>query len=403
MLFLAAMSCRDPVALDPGDRTDPTTTPSPTSGHDTPSPTTTGGGTTTAGYVWDLPDGFPLPVVPDDNPMSDAKVELGRHLFYDRRLSGNRTQSCADCHHQELAFTDGLVVPVGSTGEDGVRNAPSIANAGWFSTLTWVNPILVTFEQQIPVPLFGQEPVELGLGDDALDRWAELSTDPVYEPLFAAAWGDLPTEERVSNETVVKSLATFIRSVVSGDSPYDRTVAGDPTAMSDSAKRGLALFGGERLECTHCHGTFLFDNAVAWEGLAYPQHLFTNDGLYDVGDGAYPPANPGLVAFTSDPSDSGKFRPPSLRNVALTAPYFHDGSAATLDDVLDSYERGGRLTEDGPWAGDGATNPYKNGLLKGFQLTDQERADVLAFLDALTDESLLTDPRYADPWPDELP
>ncbi|MEQ1567908.1 MAG: MbnH family di-heme enzyme [Myxococcota bacterium] len=367
--------------------------------HEHPPPAPTTDDTTDAGFTWDLPTGFPVPVVPADNPMSAAKIELGRHLFYDPRLSGNETQACADCHLQELAFTDGRVVPEGSTGDPGVRNSPSIANAAWFSTLTWVNPVLVTLEQQIPVPLFGEGPVELGLSGHELERWDELGADPVYAPLFADAWGELPVEERVTNETVVKSLATFVRATVSGDSPYDRYVGGDPAAMSAAAIRGLALFGGERLECTHCHGTFLFDSAVAWEGLQYPQHLFTNDGLYNIdGAGAYPPDNPGLVTFTGELRDTGKFRPPSLRNVAVTGPYFHDGSVATLEEVIAIYERGGQLVESGPFAGDGATNPYKSGFLAGFTLTDTERTDLVAFLEALTDESLLVDPRLADPW-----
>lgn len=355
--------------------------------------------TTDDGYVWELPGGFPLPNVPDDNPMSGPKFELGRHLFYDRRLSGNGTQSCADCHHQDKAFTDGLTVPIGSTGEPGLRNAPSIANAAYAASLTWASPVLVTLEQQIPLPMFGELPVELGLSGHEDEVWQALAVDPVYQDLFQDAF---PTDDGaadVSTETVVFALASFVRGVMSGDAPYDRYVAGDDTAMSASAVRGLSLFAGERLECTHCHGTFLFGSNVDFDGLAFPERVFHNDGLYDVdGDGGYPPTDPGLIHSTGLAQDMGRFKPPSLRNVAVSAPYFHDGSTATLDEVLTAYARGGRLVEDGPWAGDGAGNPYKSGLLAGFTLTDEERADLLAFFDALTDETLLSDPRLSDPW-----
>jgi len=352
--------------------------------------------TAAAGYSWQIPDGFPIPRVPVDNPMTDDKVELGRTLFYDPRLSGNGRQRCADCHLQRYAFTDGKVLPLGSTGQPGRRNSPSIVNTAYAGSLTLADPTVGALEDQIPKPMFGEDPVELGLADAEDVVWSNLDLDPKYQGLFEAAWPDDPT---VTRDRVVDSLAAFVRSVISADSPYDRYLAGDDAAMSDSAKRGLTLFSSERLGCTQCHGTFLLSNNIDYEGLPAPQVVFHNDGLYDIdGTGAYPPNDTGLMRVTGLATDMGRFKPPSLRNVAVTAPYFHDGSAATLDEVIDSYERGGRLLTDGPDAGDGSQNPYKSGFITGFTLTADERADLIEFLNALTDQSLLTNPRWSDPW-----
>lgn len=352
-------------------------------------------------YAWELPHRFPRPQVPEDNPMSAEKVELGRHLFYDDRLSGNGTQSCASCHFQELAFADGEVTPVGSTGETIPRNSPGLGNVAYYSTLTWPSPILEALETQLLVPIFGEFPVELGAtGNEELilDR---LRDEPVYAPLFTAAFPDDADPYTWNN--IVKALASFVRTMISGDSPYDRYVyQGQDDALSESARRGLALFFTERLECHHCHAGFLMSKAVKYEGSRFVEKNFANIGLYNLDqDGSYPPGGQGLFEFTGDPRDKGKFRSPSLRNVALTAPYMHDGSIATLEEVIRHYEAAGRVIEAGPNAGDGRANPNKSGFIIGFELTDQERADLIAFLESLTDESFVTDPRFSSPWPAE--
>jgi len=347
-------------------------------------------------FAW-VPDSLPTPLVPDDNPMTAAKALLGRHLFYDTRLSGNQTQACASCHLQELAFTDGDPVSAGSTGQHTPRNSMSLANVAYSTTYTWANPVLLTLEQQMLVPLFGDDPVELGLRgleDPLIER---LRGEPRYAPLFADAFPDAADPFTLTN--VTHALASFERSLLSGNSPYDRYTGGDTDALSESAKRGAALFSSERLECFHCHAGFNFQDSVAYAGKPPRSGIFHNTGLYNLdGEGAYPPGNTGLHAFTGVAADMGRFRVPTLRNIAVTAPYMHDGSIATLSGVLDHYAAGGRTIPDGPHAGVGRENPYKSGFIRGFELTAEERADVIAFLESLTDEEFLTDPDLADPW-----
>ena len=173
--------------------------------------------------------------------------------------------------------------------------------------------------------------------------------------------------------------------------------------MSAAAQRGEQHFFSERLECFHCHGGYAFTGTVNDMGKAFPEVEFHNTGLYNIGGrGGFPRENPGLMDFTQRKEDEGKFKAPTLRNIALTAPYMHDGSIATLDGVIDHYAAGGRTIVSGPHAGDGSTNPNKSEFINGFELTAGERQDLLAFLHSLTDSAFVTDPRFADPWPDTL-
>lgn len=348
-------------------------------------------------WEWNLPPGFPEPWVPEDNPMSAAKVELGHHLFYDTRLSANETQSCASCHEQARAFADGKVVPTGSTGSVLLRNSMHLTNAGYSFPLTWANPLLPTLEQQIMVPLFGENPVELGVSGHEDEILGRLRDDPLYQALFAAAFPE--AEDPYTFEKIRQALACFVRTMISGNSPYDRYNDGDTTALTEQQLRGLELFHSEALQCHHCHFGFNLSGATKHAGTVHDSFAYHNTGLYDVdGQGSYPLGNQGLIEITFEPADMGKFRAQTLRNIAVTGPYMHDGSVATLADVLAIYERGGRLIEDGPNAGDGAGNPHKSGFVSGFVLTEQERADLLAFLEALTDDEFLSDPRFADPF-----
>jgi cytochrome c peroxidase len=350
------------------------------------------------GYVWDLPRNFPEPRVPASNPMSEAKADLGRHLFYDRRLSGNGTQSCATCHEQERAFTDGRPQAVGSTGEVHPRGSMSLVNVAYASALTWGNPSITRLEDQALVPMFSTHPLELGLQRDDAALLARLRTGPGYEALFTQAFG--VGSDPFSLDHVTQALATFERTIVSARSPYDRYHGErDDTAISAAARRGETLFFSQPLSCFRCHGGFTFSGAVDFEGRREGDVTFHNTGLYNLaGALSYPPPNTGIHEFTHQAKDVGKFKAPTLRNIAVTAPYMHDGSIATLDDVLAHYAAGGRTIANGPYQGIGHDNPNKNPIVRGFALRAGQREDLLAFLRSLTDEAVLHDPRFANPW-----
>lgn len=344
-------------------------------------------------YVWKLPTGFPTPRVPADNPMTEEKVQLGRRLFFDVRLSRNETQSCASCHDPARAFTEPLVTSQGSTGETHRRNSQGLANVAYATSLTWANPLLTTLEAQALVPLFGKEPVELGFGDREEELLGRLRAVPELEAEFQRAFPE--AAEPVSVATLTRALASFQRSLISGNSAYDRYVYGNEVeAMTRQQKRGMELFFSERLECDHCHSGFNFQDATVHETTSEPILPFHNTGLYNEdGQGTYPAKDPGLIELTGRPEDMGRFRAPSLRNVAVTGPYMHDGSLATLSDVLDHYAAGGhaRLVSGGE------ASPLQSGFVRGFTLTAQEKEDVLAFLESLTDTEFLTDPRFSAP------
>jgi cytochrome c peroxidase len=333
--------------------------------------------------------------------MSEAKVELGRFLFYDTKLSGNQTQSCGTCHLQELAFTDGLAQAEGSTGEIHPRSSMSVANAGYAASLTWANPAVVLLEAQALVPMFGEDPVELGMANMEDELLRRMREDSDYPDMFAAAFPE--KDDPIDLDSITKAIASFQRALTSFNSRFDQ----GSEALTLSEQRGAALFFGgtteagvpDALECFHCHGGFLLSQSVDHDGSEFNQQTFINNGLYNLdSDGSYPTGNEGLFDMTNDPADKGKFKPPSLRNVAVTAPYMHDGSIATLEEVIDHYARGGRLVEGGPNAGDGFDNPNKSSFLNGFVISEQEKQDLLAFLRTLTDEDLLTNPVFSDPF-----
>jgi len=305
-------------------------------------------------YHWDLPTGFPLPRVPADNPMTAAKVELGRYLFYDQRMSVNRKSSCATCHKQELAFTDGKPVAVGTTGEHHTRGAMSLVNVAYSTALTWNTAGVNKLEDQALVPMFGEHPLELGQrpGDGFL---LSLRASAKYQVLFEKAFSEETDRFTIAN--VVKAIACFERSIVSARSPYDRYhYDRDDNAVSDSAKRGEILFFSQPQSCFRCHGGANFGGG----------REFHNTGL--------------------STSDATTFQAPTLRNIAVTAPYMHDGGLADLDAVIDHYAAGGH------------DNPHKDPLIAGFHLTAEQRRDLIAFLQSLTDEAVLHDPRFASPW-----
>jgi cytochrome c peroxidase len=351
------------------------------------------------GLTLELPAHFPPPQAPADNPLTTAKAELGRFLFYDKRLSGNGRQACASCHRPELAFTDGRVNSIGSTGEAHPRNAQSLANVTYNATLTWANPALVSLEAQLLVPLFGTSPVEMGLNDANKDEVMQrLRSDAAYQARFAQAFPDGADPFGWGN--VAKAIASFQRSLISGRSKFDQYRQGQAT-LSDAEERGRVLFFGEKAECFHCHGSFNLNDQVVHAGSrpGFVETPFHNTGLYNIdGKGAFPAPNRGIYESSFKPDDMGRFRAPSLRNVAVTAPYMHDGSIGTLAEVLDFYAAGGRNITQGPFAGDGRANPFKSGLVTLIRLSEQDKADLIAFLQTLTDHEFLNNPAISDPF-----
>ncbi len=361
---------------------------------------------TPGGFEWQLPPGFPPPRVPEDDPMSAETVTLGRHLFYDQRLSGNETMSCASCHQQALAFTDGRQVSVGSTGDVLPRSAQTLANVGYQPVLTWADHNQRALATQALIPMFAEDPVELGLSGIEEELFDRLRADDTYQSLFAEAFPDEADPFTVGNAT--RAIASFQRTLISGNSPEDRFRRGDPNALSASAQIGRTLFFSDQVGepgCVKCHSghnqVFLTSN-FDFEGRSIPHIQFDNTGLYnltvDGEDGWYPEPNTGLYRITGRPEDMGLFKVPTLRNVALTAPYMHDGSIATLEEVLDHYAAGGRTIESGPYAGVGSENPHKSSLVTGFEVTPEERQALIDYLEALTDQEFVTDPRFSNPW-----
>src|SRR5262245_28877634 len=250
-------------------------------------------------FSWTLPAHFPTPRVPPNNPMSDAKATLGRFLFYDTRLSGNGSQSCATCHEQARAFTDGRGRGLGSTGELHSVGPMSLVNIAYAASLTWGNPTVTRLEDQALVPMYGEHPVELGL--DRHDKWIEaLKRDATYTRLMAVAF---PGErEGLTRTNVVSALATFERAIVSARSPYDRYhFDRDDTAISESAKRGEVLFHSRPLSCFTCHGGVFFSSAMG-SGERHGVPEYHNTGLYNLpGLFSYPANNPALYEITHAP------------------------------------------------------------------------------------------------------
>jgi cytochrome c peroxidase len=336
-----------------------------------------------ADFQWNIPKGFPRPVVPSDNPMSAAKVELGRYLFYDKRMSVNEKESCATCHQQALAFTDGRPVAKGTTGQLHARSSMSLVNVAYATSLTWENPELDSLEKQALTPMLGEDPIELGLKGHEQSFIHKLKGDPIYRRLFPEAFG--PGNDVYSIENVTKAIAAFERTIISMRSPYDwYRWDGDSSAISDSAKRGELLFSSsEKARCFRCHEGWNF-SAARFAGS--PSHSMES-GFFNTGVSLYAAPNRGIVEYTKRPEDTGKFLVPTLRNIALTAPYMHDGSLATLEQVIDHYSAGGKYRD-----------PNKSPIVRPFHLTDSEKRDLIEFLKSLTDRELCRDPRWSNPW-----
>lgn len=348
-------------------------------------------------YDWSLPDGVEPPTTPSDNPQTPEKVELGRHLFYELRLSKNENRACGTCHEQKKAFTDGFHRAVGTDNDLHGHNTLTLTNAGYRSELGWTNMAARTLEQQLLVPLLGEDPIEMGMGGGEAQLLAWLASDDDYAELFAAAFPD--ADEPVTLDNLARAIAAFERTIISVDAPLDRYLRGDEDAISEAAKRGWELFRSPEVGCDRCHGGRDFSSPTDGDGNVIAEVGYHNIGLYDIdGNGSYPESAQGLIAWTGETQDMGRFRIPTLRNLAYTGPYMHDGSVISLADAVGILVAGGRNVQSGPFAGDGRGNPYKSELIEPLELSDAERADLLELLLALSDDGFVTDPRLASPF-----
>ena len=341
------------------------------------------------GFVWQLPQGFPVPRVPPDNPMTPVKVELGRRLFHDPRLSGDGTVACVSCHDPGRAYTDGRARAVGIQGNIHPRSAMSLTNVAYNATLGWDDPALTRLEDQARVPLFNTRPPEMGVAHREDSVLARFKDDHRYRALFLEAFPE--DEDPVSMRNVTYALAAFERTLISGNSPYDRwAYGGEVDALNPDERAGARLFFSRRLSCFRCHAGFNFSGPVVYEGSAEPAALFHNTGLYNEdGHGAYPVPNTGIHRHSGRDADMGKFRAPTLRNIALTAPYMHDGSVPTLEAAVKHYALGGRARYVSPQAHPSQAGAATDPLVAGFVLTPEEQSRLVAFLHALTDASFL--------------
>jgi cytochrome c peroxidase len=305
--------------------------------------------------------GIPFPVSPPDNPPRSAVIDLGRRLFFDKRLSRSNSVSCATCHDPNHGFADSHPVSVGSEGRSGSRNSPTVVNSAFVEPLMW-DGRAGSLEAQTTLAFQSREEFDLPLNEAA----AKLRRQG-YDEQFKEAFGRGLTEGDLS-----KALAAYERSLLAGDSPFDRFVfRKDDEAISPAAKHGFDVF--LTVKCDECH-------LIMTPGLhpfALKVASFTDNEFHNLGIGTdKSEPDPGRYAITGIASDWGAFKTPSLRNVALTAPYFHDGSAATLMQVIEFYERGGKR------------NQYLDKAIRPLVLTLEEKQDLIAFLESLTSSSI---------------
>lgn len=305
-------------------------------------------------WTWNLPPGFPPPVVPTDNPMSAAKVDLGRRLFFDTALSENGRIACASCHQPARAYSDGVAQPRGARGDVLTRNAPTLTNVAYAPALGWTDEGVISLEAQMRRPLLSTHPVEMGLAGRESVVLTRLAEDGSYAAGFSAAFPGQPDAVNLGN--LIRAIACFERTLISGRSAFDRYVFDDDrTAMSEPARRGMKLFYSKRAGCADCHGGLAFSGALRAAGHETATAVYADTG--SGGDGGM------------------RFKVPGLRNVAQTAPYFHDGSRGSLRAVIDFYDRGGDRRR-----------------LKALRLGQREKGDLIAFLESLTDPGFVSPP-----------
>ncbi len=293
------------------------------------------------------PLGLPSIEWPKNNPYSPAKAELGKLLYFDKRLSADGTVSCATCHEPKYGYTDGSAVSTGIRGQKGNRSAPTVINRAFSMAQFW-DGRAATLEEQAKGPI--ANPIEMGNTHDACV--ATIAKIQGYKPLFEKAFGS----DTVNIDRIAMAIATFERTVLSGSAPYDRYKKGDKKAMSPEQVRGMSVFF-DKAKCDRCH-----ENSN-----------FTLNAYSNIGIGMdKPEPDVGRFAETKDPRDWGVFKVPTLREIEHTAPYMHDGSLKTLEEVVDFYDKGG------------IPNKNLDANIRKLNLADQEKKDLVSFLKALS-------------------
>lgn len=317
-----------------------------------------------------------------------SQEQLGQYLFFDTRLSINNTKSCSSCHSPEFAFSDGYRTSVTSFGENVLHNAPSLINAAYLKKYDWANLNATSFETQIKRPLYGNHPIELGLDKHINELQKIFEKDSLYSILFRSAFPD--SNKLFTLAQIETAISTYEKTLVTQSSNFDKG------ELTPSAYNGLKLFTSRRLNCVSCHRPPYFTLATLTDSI---DSVYANIGLYNLENkNEYPKNDNGIYSITHRLKDNGKFKIPSLRNVILTAPYMHDGSVATIDEVIDIYARGGRNIDYGNYKGDGKLNQNKSQLITGFILTKDEKRDLINFLTSLTDSTIFYKQSFKNPF-----
>lgn len=331
-------------------------------------------------YELNLPPDVLEPIIPEDNPLTRGKVVLGKKLYFDKRLSADDTVSCATCHDPKKGFTDGERVAVGIKGQKGARNSPTVLNTAFFDTQFWDGRAL-TLEEQAKQPI--TNPIEMGMPshDAVVEKISNISE---YRTAFKTVFGT----DSITIDQIAQAIASFERTLITFNSPFDRFIAGEDNAISAYAKRGWELFQG-KARCLTCH-----EFTVSYP--FFTDNLFHNIGvaMKDKDFGALarkassPDADPSALAheeasselgrylITKEPKDIGAFKTSGLRDIALTAPYMHDGSEPTLESVVEFYNKGG------------VPNPNLDGGIRPLNLSEEEKMDLVEFMKALTSDDL---------------
>lgn len=336
-------------------------------------------GHVTTPYTLEIPFGFPPMSIPADNPMTEEGVALGRFLFFEERLSGDNTMSCASCHAQAFAFSDnGNQFSTGIDGVQGARTSMVLQNLGWEQRFFW-DGRSATLEEQI------LEPVEnvIEMHETWPNAVAELQADNGYVALFQEAFGSTT----IDRYKTAKAIAQFLRTMISGNSRYDQFQRGEIVLTPDEQQGALLTTfeggfppdvpnGQGGADCFHCH---------PHGGNRFTDGIMRNNGLNEIF------TDLGLGGVTGLPQDQGLFKTPTLRNVAVSAPYMHDGRFNSLEQVIEHYNSGGHPSP--------TISPFMKYTVGGLQLTPEKKSQLIAFLHTLTDEEFLTNPAFADPGP----